>query len=108
MAALLASSAFGSRLRPGRLLYVSYNALPAWSSGFGMQRLLREAGSRLAIRSDKQAAAGLDIVRALSDANAGQLRDPFVRAVMERNRQSHPNYLAHEFMNAGVASGVSR
>jgi SAM-dependent methyltransferase len=90
----------GSRLRPGGLLYVSYNALPAWSSGFGMQRLLREAGSRLASRSDKQAAAGLDILRALSDANARQLRDPFVRAVMERNRQSHPNYLAHEFMNA--------
>jgi hypothetical protein len=97
---VLASSASGSRLRPGRLPYICYNAMPAWSSALGMQRLLREAGSRLARRSDRQAAAGLDIVRTLADANARQLRDPFVRSVLERNRQSHPDYLAHEFMNA--------
>jgi SAM-dependent methyltransferase len=90
----------GSRLRPGGLLYLSYNALPAWSSALGMQRLLREAGSRLARRSDRQAAAGLDIVRTLADANVRQLRDPFVRSVIERNQQTQPNYLAHEFMNA--------
>jgi SAM-dependent methyltransferase len=90
----------GSRLRPGGLLYVSYNALPAWSSAVGMQRLLREAGSRLARRSDRQAAAGLDMVRTLAEANARQLRDPLVRSLIETGRQGPPAYLAHEFMNA--------
>jgi SAM-dependent methyltransferase len=36
----------GSRLRPGRLLYICYNAMAARSSVLGMQRLLRDAGSR--------------------------------------------------------------
>ena len=80
----------GSRLRPGGLLYISYNALPAWSSALGMQRLLREAGSRLARRSDRQAAAGLDIVRTLAEANARQLRDPFVRSLIERTGSPTP------------------
>jgi SAM-dependent methyltransferase len=36
----------GSRLRPGRLLYICYNAMAARSSALGMQRLVRDAGSR--------------------------------------------------------------
>ena len=32
----------GSRLRPGGLVYISYNALPRWGAALGMQRLLRE------------------------------------------------------------------
>jgi SAM-dependent methyltransferase len=90
----------GSKLRPGGVLYISYNALPRWGAALGMQRLLREAGSRLATRSDRQAAAGLDIVRTLAEANARQLRDPFLRSLIETGRHAHPAYLAHEFMNA--------
>jgi SAM-dependent methyltransferase len=90
----------GSRLRPGGLLYISYNALPRWGVALGMQRLLREAGSRLATRSDRQAAAGIDIVRTLAEANARQLRDPFIQSLIEAARHAHPAYLAHEFMNA--------
>ena len=90
----------GSRLRPGGLIYISYNALPRWGAALGMQRLLREAGSRLATRSDRQAAAGLDIVRTLAEADARQLRDPFVRSLIEAGRHARPAYLAHEFMNA--------
>jgi SAM-dependent methyltransferase len=91
---------FGERLRPGGLVYISYNALPAWGAALGMQRLLREAGARLATRSDRQAAAGLDIVRALAEANAHQLRDGFVQSLIETSRHAQPAYLAHEFMNA--------
>lgn len=90
----------GLRLRPGGLLYISYNALPRWGVALGMQRLLREAGSRLATRSDRQAAAGLDIVRTLAEANARQLSDPFVRSLIETGRRANPAYLSHEFMNA--------
>jgi len=32
-----------AKLRPGGVVQVSYNALPAWQSALGMQRLLREA-----------------------------------------------------------------
>ena len=90
----------GHRLRPGGLVYISYNALPAWGAAFGMQRLLREAGARLATRSDRQAAAGLDIVRELREANAHQLRDGFVHSLIETGLHAQPAYLAHEFINA--------
>ncbi len=90
------------KLRPGGILYISYNALPAWGSALGMQRLLREAGTRLALRSDRQAAAGLEVVRALFEANAQQLRDsPFLRSLLEGAFQHPPAYLAHEYINSG-------
>ena len=50
------------KLRPGGLVYVSYNALPGWQQAIGMQRLVREAGQRDAGRSDRQVEAGIEVV----------------------------------------------
>jgi hypothetical protein len=47
----------GSKLRPGGLLYISYNAFPLWGAALGMQRLLREAGSRLAAAGEATVSA---------------------------------------------------
>jgi tRNA/tmRNA/rRNA uracil-C5-methylase (TrmA/RlmC/RlmD family) len=68
----------GSRLRPGRLLYICYNAMAARSPCSACNVYCATPARGLARRSDRQAAAGLDIVRTLADANARQLRDPFV------------------------------
>lgn len=43
-----------AKVRPGGIVHVSYNALPAWQSALGMQRVLFEAGRRLATRSDRR------------------------------------------------------
>src|SRR5262249_11063667 len=59
-----------TKVRPGGVVQVSYNSLPAWQGALGMQRLLREAGERLAVRSDRQAEAGLEVVHALVEAKA--------------------------------------
>src|SRR6202011_4061311 len=56
------------KLRPGGIAYVSYNALPAWQGALGMQRVLLEAGVRAGSRSDRQVAAGWELVRAMSEA----------------------------------------
>jgi SAM-dependent methyltransferase len=88
------------KVRPGGIVHVSYNALPGWQSAIGMQRLLREAGQRVAARSDRQAEAGLELVFALIDAKARHLlAGPFVPSIL-RHARGQPAYAAHEFMNA--------
>ncbi len=89
------------KLRPGGLAYVSYNALPAWQGALGMQRLLLEAGGRAGGRSDRQVAAGWDLVRAMIDADAHHLREGgLVQSLTEYSRRAPTAYLAHEYMNA--------
>lgn len=88
------------KLRAGGVLHLSYNALPAWGPVLGMQRMLREAGRRLAWRSDRQAEEGIAVVKALLSAQARQLdRAPMVKALLARLTDAPPGYLAHEYMN---------
>jgi hypothetical protein len=66
-----------------------------------MQRMLREAGRRLAWRSDRQAEQGLAVVKALLEANARQLQHaPMVKALINRMETAPIAYIAHEYMNA--------
>ena len=89
------------KLRPGGVAYVSYNALPGWQQAIGMQRLVREAGQRGATRSDRQVETGIEIVRALVEADAQQLSAfPLVRTLLDVVDRGQLSYLAHEYMNA--------
>ena len=89
------------KVRPGGIVYVSYNALPAWQGAFGLQRLLLETGRRTPGSSVRQVAAGWETVAALAEANAPHLRNsPLVQSLTEYARQAQPAYLAHEYMNA--------
>jgi SAM-dependent methyltransferase len=91
-----------TKLRPGGIAYLSYNALPAWQGALGMQRLLLEAGGRAGGRSDRQVVAGWELVRELAEADAAHLYDgPLVRSLIEYSREGQSAYLAHEYMNAG-------
>lgn len=88
------------KLRAGGVLHLSYNGLPAWGPVLGMQRLLREAGRRLAWRSDHQAEEGMAVVKALLAAEARHLdRAPMVKALLARLEDVPHGYLAHEYMN---------
>ena len=88
-----------AKVRPGGVVQVSYNALPAWQAALGMQRLLREAGERLAVRSDRQVKAGIEVVHALAEAKAQHVAGlPFVDSLLQHVRLSQTAYLAHEYM----------
>src|SRR5579872_739944 len=90
-----------SKVRPGGVVQMSYNSLPGWQGAIGLQRLLREAGERLATRSDRRAEAGAEVVKALAAANAVHLRSSgIVQALLERLDSDNATYLAHEYMNA--------
>lgn len=90
----------GARVKPGGLVHVSYNALPSWQGGLAWQRLVREAGLRLAGRSDHQVRAGVEVAAALREAKAHHLIGPLAAVMGEKATRMPVAYLAHEFMNA--------
>jgi SAM-dependent methyltransferase len=89
------------KLVAGGLLHVSYNLLTGWQGALGLQRLVREAGLRLASRSDKQAAAGFGVAKALGETGG---RVSFLPRggidVLGMTGRANAAYLAHEMMNA--------
>lgn len=89
-----------AKLRPGGMVGISYNALPAWQEALALQRVLAEAGRRLAVRSDRQARAGFEFVRALRTAGARAVpAGGMVGRLIEAKDGYADEYLAHEFMN---------
>jgi SAM-dependent methyltransferase len=90
----------GDKVKPGGVVHVSYNALPSWGPGLGMQRLLHDAGRQLGARSDKQATEGFKLVQELHAAGAYQLvRSQWMTTLIERMAVLPTTYLAHEYMN---------
>lgn len=89
-----------AKVRPGGVVHISYNSLPGWGGALGMQRLTREVGRRAAARSDRQAEAGVKLLRELFEARAVHLMSsPLVRSLVEHWDRYSPSYLAHEYMN---------
>lgn len=88
----------GNKLRAGGLCHVSYNVQPAWHGMVGLQRLMREAGTRLAFRADRQAERGFDVVRRLVGAE-GEQTDSETFKIIQACDDKPGAYMAHEFMN---------
>lgn len=88
-------------LKPGGLVYVSYNCLPGWSASVPLQRLLREHALRGPDRSDRQVEAALGFTKKLIDAKAVYFeQNPSVGKRFERLPTSDKHYLAHEYLNS--------
>ncbi len=64
-----------AKTRPGGMVHLSYNALPAWQGALGMQRLIYETGIRAGGRSDMQAQAGLALARDLKAVESKYLTE---------------------------------
>lgn len=89
------------KVQAGGVVHISYNALPGWQGRLGMQRLVRAAGLAHSGRSDRQAEAGFEILRALHAAGAWHLTGNAQLEALLRGLPDAPgSYLAHEFMNA--------
>jgi SAM-dependent methyltransferase len=91
-----------ARVRAGGVVHASYNALPAWQGGLGLQRTLRLAGmSGSTRRSDRRAVDGAALVRDLLAAEATHLTgSAFASGIAAKLEMLPPAYLAHEYMNA--------
>ena len=90
-----------NKTRPGCMVHLSYNALPAWQGGLGMQRLIYEAGVRAGGRSDSQAQAGLSLARDLKAVDATYLTESsLTRDLLDTTAAMSTEYLSHEYMSA--------
>lgn len=87
-------------LKPGGVLYVSYNCMPGWAAAAPLQRLIRERASREAGRSDHRAQMAIEFAEKLSAAGAGYfIQNSSVKERLNRLTNQNKNYVAHEYLN---------
>jgi SAM-dependent methyltransferase len=87
-------------LKPGGLVYLSYNAMPGWATELPFQRLVRTLGDTFAGNSIARFAAASEVIRTLTEMKVPALvQSPIVKALEDKNRYPVA-YLAHEYMNA--------
>jgi SAM-dependent methyltransferase len=90
---------FDRRLKPGGLVYVSYNAMPGWARDLPFQRLARELARGSSGDSAARFVAALEIIRALAAAEVPALTPSFIVGELEQRPEDYtPAYLVHEFM----------
>jgi SAM-dependent methyltransferase len=89
-------------LRPGGLVYVSYNAMPGRAADVPFQRLVRALGRTLPGDSAAACVAAIDIVGQLMALNPPALLASAAAVALKKpKQQQQPKaYLAHEYMTA--------
>jgi len=88
-------------LKPGGVVYVSYNAMPGWASGVPVQRLLYEVAEHGWERSDRKMQRAIDLLARLMEADAAALKDNrYVKEILKHAAVARHPYLVHEYLNA--------
>ena len=87
-------------LKPGGLVYLSYNCMPGWAAMAPFQRLLVEHAERNPGRSDRQIGIGFDFVAQLRAADMAYFsQNPAVPKRIDGMKDKDQRYLAHEYLN---------
>ncbi|MDQ8023926.1 MAG: class I SAM-dependent methyltransferase [Moraxellaceae bacterium] len=89
-------------LKPGGVIYISYNALPGWANKAPLQRLMSE----IAQREDGSAVQRFDTARRMLATLASQdaaffAGNPGAQSALREITQAGDAYLLHEFAPAG-------
>jgi SAM-dependent methyltransferase len=88
-------------LKPGGLVYVSYNAMPGWASDLPFQHLVRELSRIFPGSSAARFAAAAEIVRTMAAAGVPALAPSHTLGELKARPEDYtPAYLVHEFMHA--------
>jgi SAM-dependent methyltransferase len=91
----------GARLKPGGLLYVSYNALPGWAPLEPLRRLMLDSAAGVPGDSLEGARRGLAAARLLSDAGAVYFTsNPAARDMLATMTRLGLPYVVHEYLHA--------
>ena len=87
-------------LRPGGLMYVSYNALPGWSAELALRKLLLTLTQAASGDAAERAAYGVERMTLLRDAGLRYFTaNPSAGVALDAYTRGQGHYLAHEFMN---------
>jgi SAM-dependent methyltransferase len=91
----------GRYLKPGGIVYVSYNALPGWSSVAPLQRLVREHADAHPGSRDLQVRGARDLIDKMIAAKAGYFEHATksLTTRLESWQKYDAHYLSHEYMN---------
>lgn len=88
------------KLKPGGMVYVSYNSLPGWAQMAPVQRLMREHAQRNPNRSDVQVMEAMEFLKTLKESGALFFKaNTAVEPRMEKLKDHNRHYLAHEYLN---------
>jgi SAM-dependent methyltransferase len=88
-----------ARLRPGGLLYVSYNALPGWAAVQPLRRLLHELGGEGGTLTER-ATRALAAARRLRDQGTKYFTDnPAASEMLDTMDRVGPAYVVHEYFH---------
>ncbi|UXN06064.1 class I SAM-dependent methyltransferase [Bartonella sp. HY761] len=81
-------------LKPGGIVYVSYNTLPAWSEVIPFQKLLFQLALEETGRSDQRVLKAAHRIKDLLPENLRFIPEQFVRELPDNG-----TYLSHEYLN---------
>lgn len=88
-------------LKPGGLVYVSYNSLPGWNQRLVLRRLLLERFEREAGSPETRLAAAFKTATRLAESESGFFRPATgAKQALAHLQTQAPAYLFHEYMNA--------
>ena len=89
------------KLKPGGLVYISYNALPGWAAGMPLRQLFAQHAAATSGPILPRVDAALEFVEKLRASNAGFFRaNASIGARLEAIMKHDRRYLAHEYFNA--------
>ncbi len=86
-------------LKPGGVVYNSYNCLPGWSESSPLRHYLMAQANSISGSNDEKAHLGLSTMRNLAD-NAGKFfQSEGVKAQLDEMQSKPINYISQEYMN---------
>lgn len=86
-------------LKPGGLVYISYNAMPGWQRELPFQRLLHAFAGAVSGNSVERVKAALESVREVLAAGVPALLESRELPKITQDPQDHPpGYLVHEYL----------
>jgi SAM-dependent methyltransferase len=89
-----------ARLKPGGLVYVSYNAMPGWAVTQPLRRLLVDRASRTSGPLGPRIDDAMNLLTALSEVKADYFKHHVAAGARLKSMASMShNYLAHEYFN---------
>ncbi len=89
------------RLKPGGLVYVSYNSLPGWAAASPLRKLMLEISNQSKQDAANTVVPALDFMEELNGVNFAYLKsNPTTTETLKTLKTRGKNYLAHEFLNA--------
>jgi SAM-dependent methyltransferase len=87
------------KLKPGGMVYVSYNTLPGWSEMVTVRRLMLDVAGRTQGDLETKIKTALDWLRKYWDTQNKEAASRSYRNRIERILKSDVAYLAHEYFN---------